>query len=160
MLEAPAQAKSRSKLPLLVGAGIAVLTLGFVAYLQFSPRPEAEEIALTPEAEAYAQKLNLTNIQMKASLNYFSQKVVEIDGTIENTGDRPVDVVEIYCLFRDYGGIEVMRSRVPIVSRRMGGSAPGQTKDFRLPFDQVPDNWNQARPEIFIAGIEFSDEER
>lgn len=156
MLEAPAQTKS--KLPLAVGAGIVALTLAFVAYLQFAPRPEAEEIALTPEAEQYAQKLNLANIEMKASLNYFSQKVVELDGTIENTGDRPVDLVEIYCLFRDYSGFEVMRSRVAIVDHRMGGLQPGETKEFRLPFDEVPENWNQARPEIFIAGIEFADE--
>jgi hypothetical protein len=49
----------------------------------------------------------------------------------------------------------VLRSRVPIVSQRMGGLKPGETKSFRLPFDEIPESWNQAMPQLVIAGVKF-----
>ena len=82
--------------------------------------------------------------------------VVEIEGKIGNTGDRPLDVVEIYCMFYDTYGQMVLQPRVPIVSARMGGLKPGETKSFRLPFDEIPESWNQAMPQLVIAGVKFS----
>jgi hypothetical protein len=38
----------------------------------------------------------------------------------------------------------------------MGGLAPGETKPFRLPFDDIPESWNQMLPQIVIARIEFA----
>jgi hypothetical protein len=37
----------------------------------------------------------------------------------------------------------------------MGGLAPGETKQFRLPFDDIPENWNQVMPQLVIAQIQF-----
>ena len=47
-------------------------------------------------------------------------------------------------------------ARVSIVSGRMGGLKPGETKTFRLPFDEIPESWNQALPQLVIAGVKFS----
>ena len=49
----------------------------------------------------------------------------------------------------------VLRERVPIVSAKIGELAPGETKPFRLAFDNVPESWNQAMPQLVIARIEF-----
>jgi hypothetical protein len=38
----------------------------------------------------------------------------------------------------------------------MGKLAPGETKPFRLAFDNVPEAWNQAMPGMIIARIDFS----
>jgi hypothetical protein len=81
---------------------------------------------------------------------------VEIEGKIANAGDRPLDTVEIYCVFRDPYGQLVLRRRLAIVSPRMGGLKPGETKSFRLPFDDLPASWNQAMPQLVIAGVKFS----
>jgi hypothetical protein len=64
-------------------------------------------------------------------------------------------VVEINCVFYDPYGQVVLRQRVPIVSQKVGGLAPGETKPFRLPFDNLPESWNNAMPQMVIAGIEF-----
>ena len=48
------------------------------------------------------------------------------------------------------------RKRVFIVSPQSGGAAPGETKSFRLAFDDIPDSWNQATPDLIIAAIEFA----
>jgi len=49
----------------------------------------------------------------------------------------------------------VLRERVPIVSAKIGSLAPGETKPFRLPFDNIPESWNQAMPQLVIAGMTF-----
>ena len=93
---------------------------------------------------------------MKATESYVKQMVTEIEGKITNAGDRKLDTVEIYCVFYDSYGQLVLRKRVPIVGGRMGGLSPGDTKSFRLPFDELPDSWNHAMPQLVIAGMKFN----
>ena len=49
----------------------------------------------------------------------------------------------------------VLKERVEIVRGRLGGLKPGETKDFRLPFDNLPQSWNQGMPQLVIAEIVF-----
>jgi hypothetical protein len=136
-----------------------LLVLGgslFIYYLQFAPKRSVAEAPLTPEARAYVGNLKLADVNMKATKNYFGQIVVEIEGNIANAGDRNLDAVEIYCVFRDPYGQLVLRQRLPIVSPRMGGLKPGESKAFRLPFDQLPESWDQKMPILLIAAVKFS----
>lgn len=146
----------RSRTPLYLGGAVVLLAAALVAYLELAPRPATQDIPLTDEAKAYISNLKLSDVGMEAKLNYFSQKVVEIQGNIGNTGDRDLQVVEIYCVFYNTAGQPILRQRVPIVSERMGGLAPGETKPFRLPFDAIPEGWNQQMPQLVIAGLTFS----
>jgi hypothetical protein len=92
---------------------------------------------------------------MKAHESYLKQSVVEITGSIENAGQRKLALVEITCVFYDAYGQVVLRERVPIVNKRTGGVAPTETKSFRLPFDNIPESWNQMMPQLVIARIDF-----
>ena len=139
-----------------VAAVVVLLAAAGWAYMRYLDRHGNADIPLTDEARAYARNLQLSDVEMKASENYFQQAVVEIEGKIANTGDRPLDTVEIYCVFRDPYGQLVLRRRLAIVSTRMGGLKPGDTKSFRLPFDDLPASWNQAMPQLVIAGVKFS----
>ena len=123
--------------------------------MQYVAKHAPADVPLTPEAKAYVKNLKLSDVDMKANESYLNQMVVEINGKIGNTGDRALDTVEIYCIFYDSYGQMVLRSRVPIVSPRMGGLKPGETKSFRLPFDEIPESWNQAMPQLVIAGVKF-----
>jgi hypothetical protein len=49
----------------------------------------------------------------------------------------------------------VLRERVTIAGARAGHLAPGETKPFRLAFDNIPESWNQAMPDLVIAQIQF-----
>ena len=135
---------------------IAILILlgtGVWAYTQYLDRHNTSDLPLTPEAKLYTRNLQLSDVELKAKENYFQQAVVEINGKIANTGDRPLDTVEIYCVFRDPYGQLVLRRRLSIVN---GGLKPGETKSFRLPFDDLPQSWNQSMPQLVIAGVKFS----
>jgi hypothetical protein len=143
--------------PLLyVALAIAVLGAAAWGYMEYAARHAGAEIALTPEGKAYTRNLQLSDVEMKASENYFKQTVVEISGKIANAGDRPLQTVEIFCIFRDAYGQLVLRQRLPIVGGRVGGLKPGETKSFRLPFDDLPQSWNQAMPQLVIAAVKFS----
>ena len=122
-------------------------------------RPRFESAAtrsppFTPEARVYVHNLALSGVAMQAHTSYLNQQVVEITGNLQNTGDRKLALVEINCIFYDPYGKVLLRQRVPIISRKMGGLSPGETKAFRLPFDTIPEDWNQATPQS-IAQIQF-----
>ena len=142
--------------PLYVAAALAVLGLGVFLYTQYVAKHTPVDAPLTPEAKAYVKNLQLSDVEIRANKSYLNQMVVEIDGKIANAGDRPLDAVEIYCVFYDSYGQLVLRSRVPIVKPATGGLKPGETKSFRLPFDEIPESWNQAMPQLVIAGIKFN----
>jgi hypothetical protein len=136
-------------LVLVLGAG------GFFFLDRASRQPPPPPTPLTADAKAYVRNLKLSNVQMQAHEDYFKQQIVEITGTIANAGNRGLQVVDINCVFYDPYGQVVLRQRVPIVSRKAGGLAPGASKPFRLPFDTLPESWNNQMPQLVIAAIEF-----
>lgn len=142
--------------PVIVAAVVVALALGAWGVLDYVARknPPKPQV-LTAEARQYVHNLQLSNVEIKAAESYMKQQVVEITGNIANNGQRALKVVEIYCVFRDAYGQVVLRERVPIVGDRMGPLAPGSKKNFRLAFDNIPESWNQAIPDLVIAGIVF-----
>jgi hypothetical protein len=148
-------APRRSITPLIVGALVIVALIAGGIYLS-RPVPEpGGNVEASPEAKAYVPNLQLSGVNMKATENFMQQQVVEVTGKITNNGSRPLAAVELFCLFRAVDGHEIHREKVPIVRAGTAALGPGQTRAFRLPFDNLPDGWNQAMPAMFIARIVF-----
>ncbi len=154
--------KTRVSVPpalVVIGVFLALGVAGFL-YLNYKakqpPRPTCPRSPGDARDYVRAGHLPISEVQMAAHESYLKQQVVEITGKIGNTGNRVIETAEIYCVFYDAYGQVILRERVPIVSKKMGKLAPGETKDFRLPFDNIPESWNQALPQIVIARIEFA----
>ncbi len=149
---------------LVAGAALLAGLAGFLYLNHAASRPPAAPPPLTGPAKDYVRYLRFVSAdgqrpespQMTAHESYLKQSVVEITGNIQNNGDRVLEVVEINCVFYDAYGQVVLRERTPIVTRKMGKLAPGETKAFRLAFDNVPEGWNQGMPGMIIARIDFS----
>ena len=139
----------------LVAAALVLLAGGLAWWWLGQPPPLPDVIALTPEAKTYVRNLALAEVEMKATESIATQALVEITGKITNNGDRQVDQVDLNAVFYDPYGQLVLRERVSIVRPKSGGLAPGETKRFRLAFDHIPQSWNQAMPQLVIAGIRF-----
>jgi len=159
-LQASKAAPAKQPIPPMVVVGGLVLVLGLAGFWYLdrtSKREPPPPPALTEEARAYVhdQKLKLSDVEMNAKESYMKQSVVAITGKITNLGERTLKIVELNCVFYDAYGQLVLRERVPIVSAKIGTLAPGETKPFRLPFDNIPESWNQAMPQLVIAGITF-----
>jgi hypothetical protein len=130
-----------------------ILILGIFGWLTFGPKPAPPPPpVLTAEARQYLPRLKLANVHMQASESMVNQRVIEILGDITNNGDRVVKLAEVTCVFSDYYGKELTRERVPIIAAPL---PPGQTKAFRLAFDDIPETWNQAVPALVVAQIQF-----
>jgi hypothetical protein len=152
----PEESKLPIPIPLVVGAIVVALGASAWAVYDYWARqhPPVPPV-LTAEAKAYVRNLQLSEVEMKAAESYMKQRVVEIVGKIANNGPRQVNVVEINCVFYDPYGQVVLRERVPIVGGRTGALASGSKKNFRLAFDNIPQSWNQALPQLVIAQIIF-----
>jgi hypothetical protein len=150
-----AEKKKEFPIALVIGAAVAlVLGGGIFALARLSGGPKGI-LELTPEAKAYTKNLKLASVEMKATEAYLGNAVVEITGKITNAGDKPLQQVDLMCVFYDAAGQLLTRERVPIVRAKNGGLPVGATKDFRLPFDNLGQNWNQRMPQMVIAGIVF-----
>ena len=60
-------------------AVVALLAIAAWGYMRYLDRHANADIPLTAEARAYARNLQLSDVEMKASENYFQQAVVEIE---------------------------------------------------------------------------------
>jgi len=163
-LAANSTAPLKQKKPFSIPPALIVIVLvllaggaGFLWLTYQSRKPEPEPPPLTGVAREYVHHgfLPITDADMQAHESYLKQQIVEITGNIGNTGDRVVDTVEIVCIFYDPGNQVIARRKVAIVKH---GShlSPGDKRPFRLPFDDIPDTWNQVMPQMVIARIDFS----
>jgi len=157
-LPAPA---GNSSVPLYAAVVVLILAIAGGALwwfvLRVPPKPP-EPPPLTEEAREYVRNgyLPLSEVEMKATENYMMTTLVEITGKITNKGPRSIALVELTCVFYDPYGQPVHRERVPIVRRVKGKPfRPGETRPFRLAFDNIPAGWNQAQPQYVIARIDF-----
>jgi len=142
-----------SKIPIAIGMVVVAAIVGLLVYGP-KPVPPAPPV-LTAEAKAYLTNLALSDVAMQAADSVAKVSLLEIKGKITNKGSRPIDQVQVTCLFHEPNLQVIQRERVSIVGSRTGGLQPGETKSFRLNFDTVPDTWNQAMPDLVIAEIKF-----
>lgn len=150
--------KSIPLTPIIAGAAAILVLVAGIAWLN-RPAPKAprDDVA-TVEAKAYLSNLALSDVTMQATENFMKQQVVEVQGKIANNGPRPLAAIDVYCLFYGVDGHEVYREKVPVVGgvESRAPLKPGETRAFRLPFDSLPDGWNQAMPKMVIARITFA----
>jgi uncharacterized membrane protein len=154
-----AAASPPRKLPLVpIAAGVFVVLaiVGGLVYLNRPAPPSRQNEPASQEAKAYVPNLRLSDVTMQATENLVKQQVVEVQGKISNDGPRALKSVDIYCLFYGIDGREVHRERMPILQAKGRPLQPRETRDFRLPFDTLPDGWNQAVPRMVIAQITFA----
>jgi len=111
------------------------------------------EPPLTPEAKTYVRNLQLSEVGLKATENYAGQTVTEVVGKIANNGNRTIQYASVSCVFYDRYGQVIKRERVPLIKTDL---KPGETRAFRLPFDDVPESWNNQMPQLVIAAVRFA----
>lgn len=134
---------------LAIALAVAAGLLWFVT----RPRRASESAPISADAKAYVHNLQLSDVTMKATQSYVGQTVTEIEGKVTNSGTRTVQRAEIICIFYNAYGEVILRERVPIVVAEL---KPGQSRPFRLPFDDIPGGWNNQMPQLVIARIEFA----
>ncbi len=153
MVSEPTQERSNLIIPLVIIVALLPIIGGAWWYLDRSAAKTPAAAPLTAEAKAYVPNLKLGSVEMRGAKNLTGAATVEITGQITNNGTRPISRIELTCIFYDPNGMLVARERVAIVRAEF---KPGETKEFRMPFEGLPDTWNRAMPQLVIANITFA----
>jgi hypothetical protein len=140
----------------VVIAAVAVTVLVVVLVLM-GHKTTAPPTTLQPVA-AYADNLEVSNIEMSQSSSIVGGKLTYIDGHIANKGSATVTGVMVQVIFANDVAmpaqietvpLTLLRTRVPYVDIEPVSAAPlapGGEADFRLILESVPDNWNMQTP--------------
>jgi hypothetical protein len=119
---------------------------------------------LAPPA-AYASQLEISRLQMSDSTNLSGGKATYIDGEIANRGNETVRGITVQVAFRnalkeiaqkETMSLSLIRTREPYVDTQPVSAAPlkpGDSREFRLIFDHVTEDWDQAYPEVRIIEV-------
>ena len=162
MFESPKQIEKKGPSATVGVIVLAVALVGGTAAWFLYQRSLAQTEAqpeLTAEASSYLGNLPLSkDTGMTAKEDALGQTLLEITGSISNTGDRTCELIEVNVVFMGIDGVEAGRQRSTFVDSRTGPLEPGETQPFRMAFDNVPEYWNQAFPNLFISQIQFAAE--
>jgi hypothetical protein len=145
--------------PILIGIVIVGIVVGVLALML---RSEEKKPAALP---AYAANLKFSDMKTSAAQNFVGATVSYIDGVITNTGDKTVIHAAVQVTFKDDMGQTAQREELPLRVLRTGGPydeavdfnlsplAPGQSKPFRLTFENISAQWNHAYPDLQIIEV-------
>lgn len=139
----------------------AILLAVFVSILMLIRRPaapagpDAPSASSSQEEKAYLSALTATEPRMSAAGNFLGQEVTYLDAKLSNNGARAVRNVEVQMEFHDSLGQVVLRETSHPVNRRVPPLKPGETRVFRVAFDHMPVDWNQAPPSIVVKSLSF-----
>ena len=136
-----------------------VIVVGVIALLtRTSPRSPAAP-------HPYVSNIKLSDLKMSVAENFVGAKVTYIDGTVTNAGDRTVSHAIVHVNFKNSLDQVAQADDVPLHVLQTGGPypdavdlsasplAPGQSKPFRLTFEHISADWNQAYPELQVTDV-------
>jgi hypothetical protein len=145
--------------PILIGVVLVVIVVGLIALLS---RETPKGPAAPPP---YAANVKLSDLKMSAAENFVGASVTYIDGTVTNAGDKTVIHAIIHVNFKNSLDQIAQAEDVPLHVLQTGGPypdavdlmtsplAPRQSKPFRLTFEHVSADWNQAYPELQVTDV-------
>lgn len=128
---------------------IVLLTVGLLSCGGSNGRNEG----LSAEAQQYVRSLALSEMTIQATENALGGVLVEVNGSITNNGSRTVENATVACTFTEPYGQPLKTETVTLLRSAL---KPGETRTFRLPFENIPEGWNQAMPQVRFVGIRFA----
>jgi hypothetical protein len=162
----PSGDEKRSWLPWIIAGAAVVVVLGaLIALTRHQPTQDLGGAALAP-ADPYAANLSVSGLQMSEAGNFVGGKVTYLDGKIANKGSQTLTGITVQVGFQAFTGelaqketlpMSLIRAREPYIDTEPVSAAPirpGEEREFRLIFDHVNPEWNQAYPEVRIIHVQ------
>jgi hypothetical protein len=111
----------------------------------------------TEEQKAYFGQLEFTDVHMSAAQNFLGATMTYLDARVTNKGMKTVRRLDLDLTFVDTLSQVILRERAHPVSLRTPPLKPGESRAFRVTFEHIPVDWNQAAPAITPVYVQFSD---
>ena len=157
--QAEPREKERSLWPsLLIGAVVVAVVVAIFAWMGKQPAGPAPRIAPMPFGAAektYASQLKFDQMRVSRFANMLNQEVTYLDGTVINQGNRSVANVQLKVEFFNVENQLVKSQTVPLLGEGAAPIPPGTSREFRLGFELIPDDWDMQVPAVRVTGILF-----
>lgn len=136
-----------------------VVVLGLVLAWAFFPSAQ-DDLAAAPLTEItdtadVQNHIQLSHLGIATSENYFGQRIRIIGGTLKNTSDKPIRMVEVKMVFTDYDGKPVHEYSQRVFQRTQRPLAPGSRYRFEVRFENLPRTWNYRVPITEVTKIGY-----
>jgi hypothetical protein len=149
----------RSSLAKILIPVVIVFGLSVSALLYFS-RSESAEVVLTgilrksdPEYARYSNYVILNSTSPKLGKNFAGHRFVIFSGTIENKGDRTLDVIELKLTLFNYDEPVYEVVRTPFRPGGYPALKPLSDRSFTLYLENIPENWLAGHAEMELNGF-------
>jgi len=156
----PVQEDRESSLrPILVGVVTLLAVIGILFVLSRANR----KVPTAPHP--YAANLKISDLKLSAAENFVGASVTYIDGTVTNAGEKTVTRAVVHIAFKNSLRQVVQAEDLPLQALKTSGPypdtvdlnasplAPGQSKQFRLTFEHISADWDQAYPEVQVTDV-------
>lgn len=149
-----------------IAAVAVIVVVGIIVVTMERGKPRVTVTPISASPDPYAASLPVSDVKMSESGNLAGTKVTYLDGHITNNGSKTVSSVSVQVLFRNVANevaqnetwpLKWIRTRDPYVDLEPASAEPmkpGESRDFRLIFDNVTPDWNQVYPEIRIVHVD------
>ena len=145
---------------LVIILSVALVVAGVIAVVVLLHHPASPGLAstrLAPSAEqsAYFASLEFSDLHMSAAENFLGHTVTYLDARVTNKGTKTVRHLDVELNFVDVLSQVVLRETAHPITRRAAPLQPGEAHPFRVTFEHLPVDWNQAPPTITPVYLEF-----
>jgi len=142
---------------------VAVVLAGLVAVFVLQQhravsRPDsagAGRPAMSVEQKTYLASFVFADLRMSAAVNFLGDTVTYLDGRVTNKGAKQVRRLNVELTFVDSLNQVVLRETAHPLANRATPLQPGETCAFRVTFEHLPADWNQAPPTVRPVYVEF-----
>jgi hypothetical protein len=153
--------KREMPLAFLAGAVIVALVVG-VAVLWSSHESKvtptaAPALPMGPPEQAYVPQIKFSRpaTPMSRATNFLNQEVTYVFGTAENDGPRTVNQIQVTLEFHDVFNQVVLRDTETLLPPHTPAIPPGQSYDFQLNYEHLPEQWDMQYPTMTITGLDL-----
>jgi hypothetical protein len=149
-----------------IAAAVVIVVVAVVVIILERHKSTTTVAPISAAADAYADSLPISGVAMSESANLAGGKVTYLDGRIVNKGSRTVTGITVQVLFRNSAQevaqndppqqMKFIRTRDPYIDVEAIAAAPlkpGAERDFRLIFDVVTPDWDEAYPQIRLIHV-------
>ncbi|HEV2178178.1 MAG TPA: hypothetical protein VGW33_13405 [Terriglobia bacterium] len=140
---------------LLAAAILAALLAPIIWLAHLKSSVPIRRAPLTEEAKAYQSQIVVSDARMSAARNFLGDTVTYLDATVVNNGTRVVHQLDLQLEFVDMLNQVVLRETAHAVTAETPPLMAGESRPFRVTFEHMPAEWNQAPPAVTVTYVAF-----
>lgn len=155
----PTEERSRLPVAFMIGIAIVAVLVGVALLVSKYSTPAGSEVEKPlptgPAELAYASQIHFLEPKMSRAANFLNQEVTYVFCTVENSGNRKIQQIEITVEFHDPFNQVILRDKQRLFLPTAPPFLPGQQRDVQIPYEHIPAQWNNVFPSIVVSGLAF-----